>query len=52
MLLQTLTTRDFAELAGAFPRWDLRVRQLGGGPFRGELQFLGGGVRQVGRFGG
>jgi hypothetical protein len=34
MLLQTLSTRDFDELAGAFPRWDLRLRQLGRGPFR------------------
>jgi AraC family ethanolamine operon transcriptional activator len=40
MLLQTLSTRDFDELAGAFPRWDLRSRQLGRGPFRGHLQFL------------
>jgi AraC family ethanolamine operon transcriptional activator len=40
MLLRTLRTRDFDELAGAFPRWDLRLRQLGRGPFRGRLQFL------------
>jgi AraC family ethanolamine operon transcriptional activator len=40
MLLQTLSTRDFDELAGAFPGWDLRLRQLGRGPFRGRLQFL------------
>ena len=40
MLLQTLSTRDFDELVGAFPRWDLRFRQLGRGPFRGRLQFL------------
>jgi AraC family ethanolamine operon transcriptional activator len=45
--LQTLSTRDFDELAGAFPRWDLRIRQLGGGPFRGELQFLQLGAVQV-----
>src|SRR5262245_30224799 len=45
--LRTLTTRDFDELAGAFPRWDLRFRQLGGGPFRGELQFLELGAVQV-----
>jgi hypothetical protein len=38
MLLQTLSTRDFDELAGAFPGWDLRMRQLGHGPFRGRLQ--------------
>ena len=31
MLLQTLRTRDFDELAGAFPQWDLRFRQLGRG---------------------
>jgi hypothetical protein len=29
MLLQTLRTRDFDDLAAAFPRWELRVRQLG-----------------------
>jgi AraC family ethanolamine operon transcriptional activator len=40
VLLQTLRTRDFDELAEAFPRWDLRFRQLGRGPFRGQLQFL------------
>jgi hypothetical protein len=40
MLLQTLRTGDFDELAGAFPGWDLRFRQLGRGPFRGRLPFL------------
>jgi hypothetical protein len=40
VLLQTLRTGDFDELAGAFPGWDLRFRQLGRGPFRGRLQFL------------
>jgi AraC family ethanolamine operon transcriptional activator len=40
MLLQTLRTRDPDELAEGFRRWDLRFRQLGGGSFRGELQFL------------
>jgi hypothetical protein len=40
VLLQTLSTRDFDELAEAFPGWDLRFRQLGRGPFRGRLQFL------------
>src|SRR5262249_10158323 len=40
VLLQTLRTRDFDELAQAFPQWDLRFRQLGRGPFRGHLQFL------------
>jgi AraC family ethanolamine operon transcriptional activator len=40
MLLQTLSTRNFDELADGFRRWDLRFRQLGGGPFRGELQSL------------
>jgi AraC family ethanolamine operon transcriptional activator len=40
VLLQTLRTRDFDELAEAFPRWDLRFRQVGRGTFRGELQFL------------
>ena len=37
MLLQTLRTCDFDELAGAFPLgWNLRFRQLGRGPFRGR----------------
>ena len=40
MLLQTLHTREFDELAGAFPQWNLRFRQFGRGPFRGQLQFL------------
>jgi AraC family ethanolamine operon transcriptional activator len=40
VLLRTLSTRDFDELAQAFQRWDLRIRQLGRGPFRGQLQFL------------
>ena len=31
--LQTLTTCDFDELAGTFPRWELRSRQLSRGPF-------------------
>jgi hypothetical protein len=38
MLLRTLRTRDFDELAEAFPGWNLRLRQLGRGPFRGRLQ--------------
>ena len=40
MLLQTLRTRDFDQLAQAFPQWDLRFRQLGRGPIRGHLHFL------------
>jgi AraC family transcriptional regulator, ethanolamine operon transcriptional activator len=40
MLLQALRTRDPDELAEGFPRWDLRARQLGGGPFRGGLEVL------------
>jgi hypothetical protein len=40
VLLRTLRTRDPDELAEGFRRWNLRFRQLGGGPFRGELQFL------------
>ncbi len=47
MLLQTLRTRDFDELAEAFRRWDLRFRQLGGGSFRGELKFLQLGAIQI-----
>jgi AraC family ethanolamine operon transcriptional activator len=40
MLLQTLRTRDFDELARAFPRWNLRFRQFGRGSFRGHFQVL------------
>ena len=40
MLQQTLRTRDFDELAGAFPRWVLCFQQFGRGPFRGQLQCL------------
>ena len=40
MLLQTLRTCDFDELAAAFPRWDLCFRQFGRGPFQGHVQFL------------
>ena len=47
MLLQTLCTRDFDELAQGFPLWDIRCRQLGRGPFRGQLQFLQQGGIQV-----
>jgi hypothetical protein len=51
ILLQTLRTRDFDELAGAFPRWDLRFRQFGRGPFRSQLQFHQlGGIRIFGSF--
>jgi AraC family ethanolamine operon transcriptional activator len=35
-----LRTRDFDELAQAMLRWDSRFRQLGRGPFRGEIQLL------------
>src|SRR5262249_48938639 len=47
MLLQMLRTRDPDELAAGFRRWDLRFRQLGGGSFRGELQFLQLGATQI-----
>jgi AraC family ethanolamine operon transcriptional activator len=40
VLVHTLETRDFDELAEGFPRWDLRFRQLGRGPFQGHVQFL------------
>ena len=40
MLLQPMSTDDFDELAAALPRWNLRFRQFGRGPFRGHLQFL------------
>jgi hypothetical protein len=40
MILQTLRTGEFDELAGAFPQWNVRIRQFGRGPFRGHLQFL------------
>src|SRR5579875_3158671 len=38
--LRTLRTCDFDELADVFPRWNLRLRQIGRGPFRGQLQLL------------
>jgi hypothetical protein len=47
MLLQTLRTRDPDELAAGFRGWELRFRQLGGGSFRGELQFLQLGGTQI-----
>jgi hypothetical protein len=47
VLLQTLSARDFDELARAFPRWGLRFQQLGRGPFRGHLQSLRLGGAQV-----
>src|SRR5262249_13595470 len=47
VLLQTLRTGDFDELTGGVPRWDLRFRQLGRGPFQGHLQFLQLGAIQV-----
>ena len=47
MPLQTLRTRDPDELAEGFRRWQLRFRQLGGGSFRGELQFLQLGGTQI-----
>jgi AraC family ethanolamine operon transcriptional activator len=47
VLLQTLRTRDPDELAEGFHRWDLRFRQLGGGPFRGELKVLQLGGTQI-----
>src|SRR5262245_55956612 len=40
VLLQTLSTGDFDEMAAGFRGWNLRFRQLGGGAFRGELKFL------------
>jgi AraC family ethanolamine operon transcriptional activator len=52
MLLQTLSTRDPDELAEGFRRWELRFRQLGGGPFRGQLQFLQLGGTQIFRASG
>jgi hypothetical protein len=47
VLLQAVKTRDIDEMAEGFPRWDLRFRQLGRGPFRGQLQFLDLGGIQV-----
>ena len=47
MPLQTLRTRDPDELAEGFRRWELRFRQLGGGSFRGELEFLQLGATQI-----
>ena len=40
MPLRTLSIRDPDELAEGFRPWELRFRQLGGGSFLGELQFL------------
>jgi len=40
VLLETLSTCDFDELAKGFHRWDHRFRQIGGGSFRGELKEL------------
>jgi AraC family transcriptional regulator, ethanolamine operon transcriptional activator len=40
VLLQTLSTRDFDELAKGFRRWNLCFRQLGTGSFWGELKLL------------
>ena len=40
MLVERLTTCDFDELTQALHRWDLRTRQLGRGPFQGQLKFL------------
>jgi CheY-like chemotaxis protein len=40
MLLQTLRSCDPDELAEGFRRWDLRVRQFGGGSFQGELEVM------------
>jgi AraC family ethanolamine operon transcriptional activator len=52
MLLQSLRTRDPDELAEGFRRWKVRFRQLGGGPFEGELKFLQlGGTQIVRAFG-
>ena len=47
MLLQALTTHDHDELAQGFRRWELRIRQLGGGSFRGELKLLQLGGTQI-----
>jgi AraC family ethanolamine operon transcriptional activator len=43
----SLQTTDFDELAEAFLRWNTRFRQLGRGPFEGELQLLQLGALQV-----
>jgi AraC family ethanolamine operon transcriptional activator len=40
VLLQTLSTHDFDELAEAMRPWNLRFRQLLGGSFRGKLTAL------------
>jgi AraC family ethanolamine operon transcriptional activator len=45
--LQTLSTRDFDELAEGFRGWNLRFRQIGGGSFQGELKFLQFGGMQI-----
>jgi AraC family transcriptional regulator, ethanolamine operon transcriptional activator len=40
VLVQTLSTRDFDELAEGLRAWNPRIRQLSGGLFRGDLKFL------------
>jgi AraC family ethanolamine operon transcriptional activator len=47
MPLQPLRVRDPDELAAGFRGWELRFRQLGGGSFRGELEFLQLGGTQI-----
>jgi AraC family ethanolamine operon transcriptional activator len=47
VVVHTLKTQDFDELADALPRWHLRCRQLGRGPFQGQLQLLQLGAIQV-----
>jgi hypothetical protein len=47
LVLQTVKARDCDELAQGLPGWELRFRQLGRGPFRGQLQFLDLGKVQV-----
>jgi hypothetical protein len=47
MLLETLRARDPVELAEGLRRWEVRFRQLAGGPFRGELKFLQLGGAQI-----
>jgi len=46
-LLRSLRTSDFDEWAAALQHWRLRLRQLGRGPFHGEVQFLQLGAIQI-----
>jgi AraC family ethanolamine operon transcriptional activator len=47
LVVHSLQTHDFDQLALAFHRWNLQFRQLSSGPFDGELHFAQAGGIQV-----